>query len=129
MLAPVQAVLLREGRFTAAILFGSASRAQLRDDSDLDIATVGDGPPQDAWLALLGRLGQAAGREVHLVSLESASHILRFQVFRDGIRIFDRDPAATARLLERTLTERFDWLHAMDVMDRTMKRQLAAGRH
>lgn len=129
MLDAVQDVLIREGRFSAAILFGSAARGQLGDESDLDIATVGDGPPQDAWLALLGRLGQAAGREVHLVSMESASHILRFQIFRDGIRIFDKDPASTARLLERTLTERFDWLHAMDVMDRTMKRQLTTGRH
>ena len=115
-----------DGRIAAAFLFGSAARGGIRKDSDQDLAVVfTDDRARESllgdMLGALGRLGMAAGRDVHLVDLEAAGHILRFQVFRDGVVLLDRDPGRTADLLERTLIERFDWLPAMAEMDRAMR--------
>ncbi len=126
LLTGMAVMLEADSRFSAAFVFGSAARGELREGSDIDIAFIAAGEDSKAsltgeWLPLLGRLCLHAGRDVHLIDLTGANHILRFQVFRDGILLFDRDPEATARLLERTLTERFDWLPAMAMMARAMR--------
>lgn len=132
--AAVASLLEADDRFCAAFVFGSAARGTRRPDSDVDLGVIyRDRQARDSveaeFLAVLGRLGIAAGADVHLVDLESAGHVLRFQVFRDGRKLFDRDGRRTAGLHERTLTERFDWLHAMRMMDEEEARRAAgAGR-
>lgn len=128
----VARLLDADRRFCTAFVFGSAARGAGRPGSDIDIGVVyRDGAARESvegeFLTVLGRLGMTAGADVHLVDLEAAGHILRFQVFRGGRKLFDRDPARTARLHERTLTERFDWLYAMAVQDEAEATRVAAG--
>ena len=112
-IAAVRDALLADERVSAAILFGSAAKGVARAASDLDLALVArsarDAAGIDAqYLDLVGRLTRAAGREVHLVLLDSAEPVLGRQAFLGARVLFDREPSRTADLLERILVEYFD---------------------
>ncbi|MBI4701537.1 MAG: nucleotidyltransferase domain-containing protein [Deltaproteobacteria bacterium] len=118
-------LLQADARFAAAFAFGSVAQDRLRADSDLDVAVRysdrrAERCAQAELATLIGHLGIAAGRDVHLVNIEAATPTLRFQVLRRGRKLFDRDPARTRRLIERTMLERFDWEYARTVMDHAM---------
>lgn len=130
-LEALRRLLEADERFSAAIVFGSTATGTRRAGSDVDLGVIyrdeaSRASVEEELVIMLGRLALAAGTDVHLVDLETAGHILRFQVLRDGRTLFDRDPRRTARLHERTLTERFDWLHAMAVQDAAESRRAAA---
>ena len=112
-IAAVRDALLADERVSAAILFGSAAKGVARAASDLDLALVArsarDAAGIDAqYLDLVGRLTRAAGREVHLVLLDSAEPVLGRQAFLGARVLFDREPSRTADVLERILVEYFD---------------------
>lgn len=109
----VKEALHADPRVSAAILFGSAARGVARPSSDLDIAIVAASREAlssiDAeFLDLFARLTRAAGRDVHLVVLDTAEPVLGRQTFLDSRKLFDRDPGRTADVLERILVEYFD---------------------
>ncbi|MEX2241367.1 MAG: nucleotidyltransferase domain-containing protein [Burkholderiales bacterium] len=112
-IAAVRDALLADERVSAAILFGSAAKGVARASSDLDLALVArsaqDAAAIDAqYLDLVGRLTRAAGRDVHLVLLDSAEPVLGRQAFLGARVLFDRAPSRTADVLERILVEYFD---------------------
>ena len=112
-IAAVTDALLADERVSAAILFGSAAKGVARASSDLDLALVArsarDAAGIDAqYLDLVGRLTRAAGRDVHLVLLDSAEPVLGRQAFLGARVLFDREPSRTANVLERILVEYFD---------------------
>jgi predicted nucleotidyltransferase len=73
------------------VAFGSAVRGQARADSDLDIGVLGG----TLWeqLAVGTELGRATHREPHVMDLATASEWLNFQVARDGVLVFEREPS------------------------------------
>lgn len=112
-IAAVRDALLADERVSAAILFGSAAKGVARAASDLDLALVArsarDAAGIDAqYLDLVGRLTRMAGRDVHLVLLDSAEPVLGRQAFLGARVLFDREPSRTADVLERILVEYFD---------------------
>jgi predicted nucleotidyltransferase len=112
-IAAVRDALLADERVSAAILFGSAAKGVARASSDLDLGLVArsaqDAAGIDAqYLDLVGRLTRAAGRDVHLVLLDSAEPVLGRQAFLGARVLFDRVPSRTADVLERILVEYFD---------------------
>ncbi|NIR31471.1 MAG: nucleotidyltransferase domain-containing protein [Gammaproteobacteria bacterium] len=122
-----------DARLEAAILFGSAAAGALRADSDVDVAVLY--ADEDArrsvngeLLSVLGRLGLAAGRDVHLVDLERADCELRRSIFARGQTLFDRSGGRLRQLLARTLQEYFDWEYARAVIDAAQRRRLEAAR-
>ncbi|MBI5525614.1 MAG: nucleotidyltransferase domain-containing protein [Deltaproteobacteria bacterium] len=132
LIPPLGKMLAEDDRVVAAYLFGSFARGSLRPDSDIDLALVyRDDEARSAvetdLLTMLGRLAVAAGRDVHVVDLERAGHVLRFQVFQGGAELFNKQPEKTKRLLEHTVIERFDWEYAMKVMDRAYAAQTLNG--
>jgi predicted nucleotidyltransferase len=70
---------------------GSARRA-----SDVDIAILAERPIETDWdyFGRVGDLVSRLGREVDLVDLRRVPPLLRFEVFRGGVRVAARDPAA-----------------------------------
>ena len=73
------------------VVFGSVARGQARPDSDVDVGILGGGFwPQ---LELGSRVAARLHREPHVVDLAEAGELLRFEVARDGICIFDKDDA------------------------------------
>lgn len=73
------------------VLFGSAAAGRLRPDSDVDAGWQGD-PAPGGEAALLAALERRLGREVHLVDLRHASELLRIEVVRAGLVVFERAP-------------------------------------
>jgi predicted nucleotidyltransferase len=94
VIAAVRAVL--QGRAVRlAVLFGSAARGAMRDDSDVDVGIL----PVDASmsleteLALQASLERALGRCVDLVRLDRADILTRWRVAREGAPVLAELPA------------------------------------
>ena len=97
---------------TAAYLFGSEARNEARADSDVDIAVLFDVAPDPALmgaaLTLEGDLERHLARPVDLVVLNTAPADLVHRVLRDGVIVFDRDPARRIRFEVARRNEFFD---------------------
>jgi len=93
MIAAVRSILHGRG-LRLAVLFGSAARGALRDDSDVDVGIVPHDPAQSLHdeLALQAALERALCRSVDLVRLDRASVLLRWRVAREGVPLL-ADPA------------------------------------
>lgn len=82
------------------VVFGSAATGRARQRSDLDLALWFD-PVPDAGsrLRLLGRLEDACGgRTVDAVFLRPETDpVLRFEIFRDGAPVYEREPGLFVR--------------------------------
>jgi predicted nucleotidyltransferase len=76
-----------------AVLFGSAARGELREDSDLDVLIRLGRGGLTGRAEVLGRLETASGRRVQLVDLDeaAAAPLLLADVLRDGRVLVDRD--------------------------------------
>jgi len=73
------------------VLFGSVARGGARADSDVDIGILGGGFwPQ---LELGSRIAAGLGREPHIVDLAHAGEVLRFEIARDGVCLFEEGDA------------------------------------
>lgn len=91
--AGLRTVLRTEPSVRLALLFGSAARGREHRRSDLDVLVELDNPSPARLAALEGRLTEAAGRGVQLVSAPDAeaSPGLLSDVLRDGRVLVDRD--------------------------------------
>jgi predicted nucleotidyltransferase len=112
-IAALTTALLADERVSTAILFGSAARGAARASSDLDVGLIARSDEdaaklEAAELDLTGRLSSTAGRDVQLVVLERVEPVLGRQAFLNGRKLFERDPARSARVLERILIDYFD---------------------
>lgn len=112
-IAALRDSLLADQRVATANLFGSAAKGLARRSSDLDVALIAHSAPDAAALEadlldLTGRLSVAARRDVQVILLERTEPVLGRQVFFHRRTLFDRNPARTADVLERILTEYFD---------------------
>ena len=68
--------LLRSLGATQVFLFGSATRGELRPDSDVDIAVAGL-PPQ-VYFSAVGKASDLLGRPVDLVDLDDPTPLVRY---------------------------------------------------
>ena len=104
---PAVGHLLAAAGVDVAILFGSAARGRMREDSDIDIGIVpsaGRDIGVDGELALGADLERVLRREVDSVRLDSASTLLRFEASR-GRCIFQARSSAFADFVARALLE------------------------
>ena len=93
----LQPLLDRVPGVQAVYLFGSHVQETARPGSDLDLALLAAAPlaPLDRWHAQEA-LAAAAGVDVDLVDLRSASTVMRAEVLRSGRVLLDVDPTARA---------------------------------
>jgi predicted nucleotidyltransferase len=92
-----------------AVLFGSTARGQARKGSDVDLALLVDPDTPDARRKALIELERAAGREVDPVFISDAPPLLRSEITRDGILIFQRQEDLWGRFKERAILDWWDW--------------------
>jgi predicted nucleotidyltransferase len=97
-----------------AVLFGSAARAGLRPDSDLDVGIVPRDPdlPLRAELDLQAHLERASLRHVDLVRLDRASTLLRWEVARRSLLIVADPPQEFSRFVAAAALEHADFVSA-----------------
>lgn len=112
-----------------AVLFGSAARGTMRDDSDVDVGIL----PVDASmslqteLALQASLGRALGRPVDLVRLDRADVLTRWRVAREGAPILAEPPREWPRFVARAGIEHADFAPLYARAAETYRRRLASG--
>jgi predicted nucleotidyltransferase len=86
--------------------FGSAGTPFGRSDSDIDLAILAPRPVNNlARWALAQDLARRLRRDVDLVDLQSASTVLRHQVFHQGRRIYCGDRFAAEEFESRALSD------------------------
>jgi predicted nucleotidyltransferase len=92
-----------------AVLFGSTARgtATRRSDVDLGVSILPD--TSAVRRRAEAELGRAAGRSVHMVFLEDAPPLLRFEISKDGVLLFQRQDDLWRRFKERALIDWWDW--------------------
>lgn len=104
----------REEEVSAGYLFGSFAKGTDSRSSDVDIAvllTDAAGPDTDTDLAgrYVAGLSELLGREVDVVILNDAPPFLKFQIFRHGQSLFDRNPKRSGHFIAAALIEYFDF--------------------
>lgn len=110
-----------------AAIFGSAARGALRPDSDLDVAIV----PVDADLPLAAELdlqaalSRATGREVDLVRLDRAPTLVRWQVARGGVVVFEKTDGEWPRFVAAAAIEHADFAESLAPAAELYRRRLA----
>jgi predicted nucleotidyltransferase len=79
---------LKHENFLLVFLFGSMARGFSTDESDVDIAIMFERVPDLFELNdLRDQLSRCAGKEVDLITLNTASPIIKMQVLRYGLQI------------------------------------------
>jgi len=90
-----------------AVLFGSAARGALRDDSDLDVGVLG--VPANRLSALQLTLERATRRPVDLVALETSPPLLRFEIAREGHVLVERESHLWSDFKAHAMIDWWDW--------------------
>ena len=99
---------LQRENLVLVFVFGSIARGFGTDESDVDVAIMFERVPDFFGLNdLRGQLSRCAGREVDILTLNTASPIIKMQVLRYGVPI-KKDNRAYSDFFVTTLREYFD---------------------
>ena len=103
----------KEPAVVAAYLFGSYAKDRQKASSDIDIAVLLDDKHPFALLEFISVLEIATGCSVDTVILNNTGEVLKHQIRRDGILVFERSPMARKRfeIKSRKFFEDFLYLH------------------
>jgi hypothetical protein len=64
----------------------------------------------DRQVAIMGAVSGSVGREIDVVVLNRASSFLKFQVIKEGVRIYERHGRIGRAFEARAILEYFDYL-------------------
>jgi predicted nucleotidyltransferase len=99
---------VQQENFLLVFLFGSFARGFGTDESDVDVAIMFKKVPDFFGLSdLKDQLSCCAGKEVDIVTLNTASPIIRMQVLRYGLLV-KKDKTAYNDFFVSTLREYYD---------------------
>lgn len=92
-----------------AVLFGSTARGQAtrRSDVDIGVSIEPDTPAVRRRVAV--ELDRAAGRSVDVVFLEEAPPLLRFEISKDGVLLFQNEDHLWTDFKARAMVDWWDW--------------------
>ncbi|HEY0552643.1 MAG TPA: nucleotidyltransferase domain-containing protein [Thermoanaerobaculia bacterium] len=107
-----------------AVLFGSTARGQARKGSDVDLGLLLDPDTRSVRLHVEADLARAAQHEVDVVYLNEAPPLLRFEITRDGILIFEREEGLWTLSKVKAMVDWWDWAPIARRINRTMIQHL-----
>jgi predicted nucleotidyltransferase len=109
------------------VLFGSVARGRALATSDADIGMLGGA----FWdqLTLGSAVGRILGREAHVVDLATASELLRYEVARDGLPIFQADPDVWPRFQAEAVVRYIDFQPILAICADGARRRLLREAH
>lgn len=92
-----------------AVLFGSTARGQARPKSDVDLGVLLDPYSPELRFQVEAELGRAAGRPVDVVLLDDAPPLLRFEIAREGVLLFQREDHRWTDFKTKAMVDWWDW--------------------
>lgn len=106
------------------VLFGSTARGKAEPRSDVDLGVLLD--PYSAALRFKvdAELGRAAGREVDTVLLDDAPPLLRFEITKDGVLLFEREEGLWTHFKAKAMVDWWDWAPTFRMMSDASIRRL-----
>lgn len=111
----VRGACAEEQAIIAAYVFGSLVKNSGREPRDVDIALVLDESKADSFslLSFMVGLEKSLDRPVDVVVLNRAGEVLKYEVRRSGMVVYDRDPQMRKRfeITGRKTYEDFLHLH------------------
>jgi predicted nucleotidyltransferase len=114
-----------------AVLFGSAARGEAGPGSDVDLGLILEPYSASVLFRVESALGRGAGRPVHVILLDDASPLLRFEVSRDGVLLREREEGLWTEFKARAMVDWWDWAPTARKIQRgiiqRLKEQVARG--
>ena len=92
-----------------AVLFGSTARGEARPRSDVDLGVLLDPDTRDLRIHVEAELGRAAEREVDVIYLGEAPPLLRFEISREGVLLFEKEDGLWTDVKVRAMVDWWDW--------------------
>ncbi len=114
---------------SAAYLFGSQAKGTATEDSDVDVAVLLD-PAFDLETHFAYRLEQmvalesACRRPVDVVILNRASLVLRNQVLKYGLRVYEKDHRQRITFETQSRLAYYDFKPTLDMLREALARQI-----
>lgn len=114
------------GAVDLLVLFGSLARPGGPRVRDVDIGVLyrGGVTVRERWL-VEDRLRRALRAPVDIVDLAAAPPLLRFEIARDGVVLYERRPFLWADFQVRAMGDWWDWAPYQRRIDRGAVRKLA----
>lgn len=110
MLEHLAQIFKNQADIQLALVFGSAARATLRPESDIDIAVLSKLPLSSLdKQRLIEQIAMATGRSVDLIDLATVGQPLLSQIIKDAKRIKGSD-SQFAKLLVRNALDEADFM-------------------
>ena len=121
-----------------AYLFGSHARGQAWAHSDVDVAILLEGRPEDSHcldlrMEIIGGLADLLDTDqVDVLILNQAPSTLRYAVLRDGVLLFCRDRQSMVEFRLQTVNEYLDFKpilrrHERAILEKARKGELLSG--
>ena len=106
------------------VLFGSVARGRATPMSDVDVGILG----AECWpgLRIGAELAYLFQREPHLVELDTASELLRYEIARDGVPLFERELDVWPRFRAEAIVRYLDFKPTLDLCVAGARRRLQA---
>ena len=92
-----------------AVLFGSTARGQDRPKSDVDLGILLDPYSPELRFRVEADLGRAAGRSVDVILLDDAPPLLRFEIAKEGVLLFQREDHLWTGFKAKAMVDWWDW--------------------
>lgn len=92
-----------------AVLFGSTARGKARPKSDVDLGILLDPYSPELRFRVEADLARAAGRPVDVILLDGAPPLLRFEIAREGVLLFQREDHLWTDFKTRAMVDWWDW--------------------
>jgi predicted nucleotidyltransferase len=109
----ISSVLANEPTVIAGYIFGSVAKGCAGPESDVDVAVLLDDELIFPQLEVMSFLEKKLGRCVELVILNRATELLKHEIRKTGLLIFDRDSVRRKQfeIRSRKYFEDFLYLH------------------
>ena len=92
-----------------AVLFGSTARGEARPRSDVDLGVLLDPDTPASRREVESELWRAVEREVDMIFLADAPPLLRFEISRDGVLLFEKEDGLWTSVKARAMVDWWDW--------------------
>ncbi|MEK7700992.1 MAG: nucleotidyltransferase domain-containing protein [candidate division NC10 bacterium] len=123
--AQLEDVARRFPELDLLVMFGSTARGAGHGGSDVDLGLLSPLATSATRQELEVAFARAGRRRVDLVDLQEASPLLRFEIARDGVLVWEGRPHAWQDFKARAMVDWWDWKPMAERLQRAAARRLA----